>query len=273
MSWFNRQAEGRNPEAVAREHGRYLRAAGVDGAMDALAGPFGVRRFLVFFQRKGAAVLVDSVEAIPLAWGGGPPPEDPTGSRTGALEKSLTALQRNMATGPSWDRGAVGYVRDAEGRAQVFPAFDEDADVVRLDSLPVPGPPGHPLESPDYERLLARFEPAMGRLQARTAAKSQDWDWWEVHGERLLLHMPDGSTTKLAGKALATFSPARGLYAWQVAKPLFDEEVFTWPEIAATMDAAMELGLLSAARLDAAWLLMAPVEDEDGTVLLVAVLE
>ena len=47
MSWFAAQSEGRDPQELSRELGRYLRAARVDRALDGLAGAFGCRRFLV----------------------------------------------------------------------------------------------------------------------------------------------------------------------------------------------------------------------------------
>ena len=53
MSWFARQAQTSTPEKVTRDQGRYLRAAGVDRALDQWAGPYGVRRFVVRFADGG----------------------------------------------------------------------------------------------------------------------------------------------------------------------------------------------------------------------------
>ena len=74
MGWFERQLEGRAPEDVEKEHGRYLRAAGVDRAIDALNGPYGVRRYIIRFGENEGRVRVSDIEAVPLSCGGGPPP-------------------------------------------------------------------------------------------------------------------------------------------------------------------------------------------------------
>ena len=274
MSWMTVHGEGMDAQAWSRELGRYLRAARVDRALDGLAGPFGCRRFLVRFALRNGKVRVEVVEALPLAWGGGPPPVDSRGERRAELERCLTMLQRNMSTGPRWDRGAIAYLRDAQGRTEIIPTFDDDADVVVLDDLPAPGPPGHPLEAPAYGELLALHESRMQEVHLRSRQIAEDWDWWEVIDDRVLvLHFEDPpAERRLRCVTLATFEPARGRFTWRTDGALFGEEPFAPGTFAATLDASVELCLLATARVGGRWLLVQEVED-GAAQLLVAVLE
>lgn len=277
MGWFERQATGRDPREVSREHGRYVRAAGVDRALEALAGPFGVRRFLVRFSTRGARVRVTAVEAIPLSWGGGPPPADLGAELRGRLEQALARLHTNMASGPRWSRGAASFLRGARDGATLRLVFDEDADQATLDDLPMPPKPGHPLEGAETRDLFAAWEPAMLEIHRRSSRFSQDYAAWEIEGDRLTLHFggdPDAGerpsrTEHRRCQVLATYSPASGELSWQTA-PLFEEPLFAWKAFPATFDAAMQVGLLAAARIGADLLLALAVDDR-GTVLTVAV--
>ena len=218
MSWFERQARGRDPGEVSSEHARYIRAAGVDRALAELSGPFGVRRYLVRFAARGARVRVSSIDAVPLAWGGGPPASDPRGTLRAQLEKALSRLHANMASGPAWARGAAGVVRDAKGQIDIRLVFDEDADQAALDDLRAPRP-GHPLEAPETLHLLAQWAPAIADLHARSARAGDDWSGWDVKDDRvLLLHYgggpggdaPPSRTERHDCRTLATYSPRSG---------------------------------------------------------------
>lgn len=278
MGWFERQSAGRDPRAVSREHGRYVRAAGVDRALEALAGPYGVRRFLVRFATRGARVRVTAVESIPLSWGGGPPQDDPGAQLRSRLEAALHRLHLNMAGQARWSRGAASVVRGARGDASVRLVFDEDADQATLDELPMPPKPGHPLEAAETRRLFMEWEPSMVALHHRSAQFPQDHAAWEIDGDRLTLHYggdpdegerPERSAERRC-QVLATFSPASGEFAWQVEAP-FSEVLFTWESFPATFDAAMQVSLLAAARMQAQALLALPLDD-NGRTLTVAVL-
>lgn len=280
MSWFERQARGRDPGEVSSEHARYIRAAGVDRALAELSGPFGVRRYLVRFAARGARVRVSSIDAVPLAWGGGPPASDPRGTLRAQLEKALSRLHANMASGPAWARGAAGVVRDAKGQIDIRLVFDEDADQAALDDLRAPRP-GHPLEAPETLHLLAQWAPAIADLHARSARAGDDWSGWDVKDDQvLLLHYgggpggdaPPSRTERHDCRTLATYSPRSGDFTWRTDGPLFDEKVFGWEAFPATWDASMELALLAAARLQAARLFVQPVDDY-GMVLMVAVFD
>ena len=272
MSWFARQAQTSTPEKVTRDQGRYLRAAGVDRALDQWAGPYGVRRFVFRFARQGMRIRTEPCESVSLRQGGGPPLPDPTGDYRGRLERALLALYNNMATGPVWDRGAIAYLRDAAGAVQIIPTFDEDSDKADLDALPVPDGPGHPLEDPALSRLLLEWEGRMLDVRARTNAIPHDWAEWEVKDDHeLRLIQATGAVRSARCQTLATFEPARQRFTWQCGAPLFDEALYTLPNFPCTWEGAYEVGLLTATRLGAQWL-FTQAYDERGSVLMVAVL-
>jgi hypothetical protein len=272
MGWFERQVGSRSPDDVSREHARYIRASRVVDALDRLAGPFGCRRFLVRFEYRGGSVQVTDLQAVPLGWGGGPPPHDDHGRLLGAVEKALQRLHANMAMGPAWNRGVLAYVRDANGVTEINPAFDDDSDAADLDSLPVPGPPGHPLEDPSTHDLFALRRRDIQRVQATTRTKAADWDWWEVDDDgRLVLHyeQPDRDRS-LRCTVLATHETHVSRFTWRTDRPLGAAAVFQGTSFASTFEASMELGLLACAMLDAEWLFVQPYDDRGGQ-LLVAV--
>ncbi len=272
MSWFAQQTGG--DTAAAREQGRYLRAAGVARALDGLCGPFGVRRFVVRFRHRAGSVRVESIEAVPLQTGGGPPPADPRGTHLAALERALTALHRNMATGPRWDRGAIAVLRDAQGRTELIPAFEDDAEVVVLDDLRVPAGGGHPLESRDHQLDMERHAHDLGRVHQQTHATVMDWDWWEVDDSGQLVVHWDGPPARMRSHpctVLGTFEPRWSRWTWQTPTPLFPGPVWAAGHFPATLEAAMELGLLATARLRGQWLFVGSFGD-DGAQLLVAVM-
>ncbi|MEL6341586.1 MAG: hypothetical protein AAFV53_00540 [Myxococcota bacterium] len=269
MSWFQRQGMGNNEREIAANQGRYLRAAGVDAALGALAGPFGVRRFAVRFAARNGRVQIQAIEAMPLRDGGGPPPPDPRKKHQDALAAALTKLWKNMQVGPRWSRGVIGYLRDRTDAVQIHPLFDEDADVATLERLPMPLGGGHPLESPAYQSMRNNNEHHMTRLMSRTAMIGGDWDVWELDGGQLRLHL-DQEVRRHRCQVLGVLEVDPGRFTWVVDNPLFGEpDVFTEPNFSADWNAANELGLLTAARLEADWLFVGDLED--GRVLFAAV--
>lgn len=260
MSWFERQSMGRSAREVEREHARYLRAAKIPAALAALAGPYGMRRFLVRFARQGAAVRIQAIDAVRLQWGGGPPPEDLSGERRRALARALTRLHKNMSVGPRWERGVIGYLRDRDGAEQIMTLFDEDADMADLSKLPAPPPPGHPLEDPSYAELIANFEHRMHPIHARTAMIGADFEVWELDGDQLVLHYPT-EVRRYRCQVLGIFDAGRGRFVWQSDGALFPEPPFADKAFACDWNGANELCLLAAARLDADWLFVGDVGD------------
>ncbi len=271
VSWFDAQLQGRDPDEVLQEHARYIRAARVDAALDALAGPYGCRRFVVRFAAKGRTVVFLDLETLALPFGGGPPPDDPSGERVANLEKALSRLHANMSLGPKWQRGAFAYLRDASGATELIPAFDDDADEARLERLPMPGPPGHPLEDTATDTLFALRARDMARVLAATRALPVDWETWEVDEDiGLTLHFADGSVRKHRCLVLATFEARWSRFTWRAKEPLGSENLFKTPAFPCTLDKAIELGLLSTALVGGDWMFMQPF-DEQGGQLIVAV--
>ena len=252
---------------------RYIRAAGVDGAISLLSGPFGIRRFVLFFEVRGEAVRLVHMATVNLGWGGGPPPPDHTGELQRMLEAAMTRMYRNMATGPRWSRCAMAYVRDVDGRSSIYPSFDGDVDKVSLSGLPMIGPPGHPLESPQTLDIFAQFQAAVEPVRHQTSVITPDWDDWEIKDDtRLLLHYPDAPDEhdRVRGMrclALATFAPRWDRFMWHVDPPLFPDAVFTTPSFSASWPAAFEVGLLAVARLQASWLFAQPIDEYDKMLL------
>jgi hypothetical protein len=253
---------------------RQIQETGVSEALDALAGPFGLRRFVVHFELVGAQVRVSGLDAVPLRIGGGPPPADLNGERMAALEQALGRLQRSME---AWRMGAIGYVRDARGKTRLLPVFGEEARNARVDTLPMPGPPAHPLETHEYLHLRESLVAPCRQVHSRSQAMGQDWEDWEIKADtQLILHLElDASgeptrTRQHSCQVLGTFDPTWMRFTWRVEEPLFREGVFDLGDFSSTWDAAMELGLLCTARLEAQWLFVQPIDDR-GSVLLVSV--
>jgi len=272
MGWNRAKSGGLSAQALGQDLARYIRAARVDAALDVLAGPFGCRRFLLRFEHRGGRVRLRGLDAHPLAWGGGPPPDDRTGDATAGVEQALGRLHTNMSTGPRWERGAVAYVRDAQGRTQITAAFDHDADLMAIADLAVPGPPGHPLEDPATLDLFALHGRTMAQINAATRAIPPDWDWWEVDDDvRLTLHYddPPAPSRHHRCQVLATYESRYSRFTWHT-EPVGPAPVFASEPFASTFVAAFELGLLAASMVGAAWLMVQPYDDHDSQ-LMVAV--
>jgi hypothetical protein len=271
MTWFERQLNGRSPEEVELEHGRFVRAAGVGPAIDALSGTYGVRRYVVRFGEAEGRVRISELETVMLSCGGGPPAPDPTGEKVAGLEKALTSLHRNMSTGPKWETGAIAVLRNAEGATDILPLFDEDAAAARLAELPNPGPPGHPLETPEYHQLVAQHEAQMAAVHGETVRLGRTWSEWSVTEDDQSLELVfESGARRYRCQTLATFEPAKHWFQWEVEQPLFPDDVFSWVGFHSDFDPAIELGMLATARLGATWLFVQAF-DADGSVVLAAV--
>jgi hypothetical protein len=290
MSWFERNLGGESPQAFSKEQGRFLRAAGLDRALEVLSGPYGLRRYVVFFQRQGDRVTVTGIVSGPLAWGGGPPRRASDPEAVTQLERALTSLHRNMATGPGWERGAVGVVRDKLGRTGLFPLFDEDSDQAELEGLPAPEGPGHPLEDPAYRSLKDASEAQFAAVHMATARMGSDWVHWRLgkvaegstaqgrggvtprYGS-LELTFADGRKVQRRAQALGTYDPKTVSFTWAVEQPLFAEAAYVTPDFVADWDDVFELGLLTTARLGGSWMFVGRVADSLGPLLFAAVRE
>lgn len=261
MSWFERQTMQQSAQSVERDQARYMRAAKVPEALENLAGPYGVRRFLVRFARQGVRIRIQAVEAIGLQHGGGPPPTDPTGQRREGLAKALTRLHKNMSVGPRWDRGVIGYLRGRNGEANIMVLFDEDAEQVTLANLPPPPSHGHPLEDPSYVHLIAQHEHIMHQIHSRTTMLGGQWDVWDLDGHTLTLNY-GAETRRHNCQVLGVQDNSRQRYLWQSEDALFPEAAFSERVFSCDWNAANELSLLAAARLEAEWLFVGALEDD-----------
>ena len=206
MGWFERHLEGRPPEELETEIGRYVRAAGVDRALIQMCGPFGVRRFVIRYAQEGDHIKLTDLETHPLPFGGGPP--DPRGAEEALqpLEAAVTRLHRNMMNAMPWSRGAVAVTRDAEDNLEIIPLFDEDADGATLADLGVPGPPGHPLEDNAYRDMIAGNEAGMASVHGQTSRRRGSWTSWDVvdQDRALILNHSSGKTRHRASSTRVT---------------------------------------------------------------------
>ncbi len=269
MGWFERHLDGREPEELETEIGRYLRAAGVDRALVQMCGPYGVRRFVIRYAEQDGRVVLTDMETHPLPFGGGPP--DPRGAEEALqpLEAAVGRLHRNMMTNLPWNRGAVAVTRDAEDHMEIVPLFDDDSDGAQLSDLDMPGPPGHPLEGHEYRQMVAGNEAGMASVHAQTSKRRGSWKSWDVPEENDALVLEhEGGATRHRARVLGTFHPSRNRFEWASEKTLFDEPVFSTPAFSITMDVLMELGFATTARLGADWLFIDAYNDKGDIVLI-----
>ena len=270
MGWLSTQVEqhGSDFEGMLIDA---MQRADVYDAIFTLCGPFGVRRFMLGFTMKGHSVDVTELETLPLQYGGGAPSS--TGPETMQRVKlALNALRKDMQQWAPWSHGTLGVVRNCDNEMQVIPFFDDDIEGISVDNLPTP-PQGHPLEDRAYINVKASVQAQMEPVYLNTMAISHDWAEWAIDGDELrLLFQDDIETTveKKRCKVLATFDES-GEWAWQVPEPLFSEEVFCWEYFLCDWDAAMELGMLSVARLNGTWLFYSSVSTDPQVTLFVAV--
>ena len=179
-----------------------------------------------------------------------------------------------MLGGPEWSIGAIGFVRDCDNQQIIYPFFDEDAQKISLNELPVPEQ-GHPLEGIQYKHLLASMQAQIVPIAQKTQGTTHGWSVWQIQeNELVLVYGPPEAPESVVRKrcqVLGTFG-AHQYWEWQVQSPLFDEEVFCWENLLCDWDAAVELGFVCTARLNADWLFFSVVNDADLT-LFVAVWE
>ncbi len=271
MGWFDRQLDGREPDALDDEIGRFVRAAGVDRCLHKICGPFGVRRFVIRFELKGDKVLLTDLETHPLPQGGGPP--DPRGAEEGIqpLEAAINRLYRNMLGPLPWTRGAVAVLRDALDVFEILPLFDDDADEATLADLGVPEGPGHPLETHHYRDMVAAHEAQMEAVHAETSRRRGSWTDWSISSDDKTLVLTQGAgETRHPIRVLGTFHPSTDRFAWATDQAPFDELLYTTRSFSANLDTVMELALVTTARLGATWLFLEKF-GEGGDIVLAAV--
>lgn len=271
MSWFEQKLQGRDPSELDAELGRFIRAAGVDRALEQMCGPYGCRRFVIRYAVVDGVVSLTDLETHPLPFGGGPP--DPRGAEDAfqPLAAAVNRMHQNMRTRLAWSRGAVAVLRDAEGRMEIMPLFDEDADAAVLADLEMPGPPGHPLEGMMYKDLVDANEAGMAAVHGETSRRRGSWSGWTISDDDATLVLTHTTgTSRHRVRVLGTFHLGTSRFMWATDGALYDEPVYTCSAYAATMDAVMELSLATCSRLGATWLFMESM-NEAGDLVLAAV--
>lgn len=248
-----------------------LNDAGVYDSIFRICGFYGVRRFVIRFEYTSQGIRVNEIENLPLHYGGGAP-TNATRELVDVLRQNLNTLYRSMAPWASWQKGLFGVVRNCDNEMQVIPFFNEDADAITVEHLPIP-PQGHPLEHTDYTRLRASMAAQLEPVLQNTYAISHDWMEWAIDDNVLTLVYADEYEQYAERKrcrVLGTFD-ATGTWAWQVSEPLFSEEVFCWEHFVCDWDSAVELGMVCTARLNGTWLFFSLVSEDPQVTLLVAV--
>lgn len=267
MSWFDTWSDGTDPEESWRRLDAAVGQSGVDTALAQACGPRGLRRFVLYFERRAGKMRLGTLDAQRLPRGGGPPPTAAWEAAAPAVEAALERLGRTMPPPFQFERGAVGVVRDETGKLDVHFRFDADADQFSVNGLRQPVGEPDPMEDPAWLRALAAWEAAMGRVRAAWEVGRAE-ETWSFTKDRLRVSGPAGTTERPA-ECLATWTPATGRYAWLVAEPVAEEAPCVEPELAVSLAEAGELAAYAAARRQARGVFQGSTPE--GTVVYMAV--
>ena len=242
MAWFDRHLADADVDHALEALDAAVRRAGLADSLARASGPYGLRRFVARFEVRSGRARIVGLDAPQLPRGGGPPSAMEVGAR--ALEDALSALARSLPRPFAFERGAVGFVRHAEGGAEpvVMLRFDEDAEGLGVQDLPVPrGEPWAP-EDPAYLRALAAWDARIAPVRAAWAVAPAAEAWACTEGVLRRPGLPGVRTVPLA-----TFAEAR--FTWLLDTPAGEEAPLVEPELDCTFGTAMELAAFAAARL------------------------
>ena len=232
MSWFDRCRGEESAEEAQGRLAHLLETSGVDGVLARACGRRGLRRFVLRFEVRGGRIRFDPPDAAVLAEGGGPPPAfDPS-----ALEAALLRMRGRLRRPWGFDRGALGVVRDGDGRLDLRVRFDEDATELPLTALRMPTGEPHPLEAPGYVRAVQDWSARMSALT--WMAPTADWGW----GDTLVV---DGAP--VAAALIAVWH--NGHFDWMLDEPAGEEAPLCEPSLDVSLAESAELVALAAARL------------------------
>jgi len=232
MSWFDRY-RGDTPAAEAAAHlDGHTHGSGLVAALARACGRPGLRRFVVRFEVRGSRIRLGTVEAVPLAEGGGPPPAwDPV-----AVEGALLGLRNRLLPAWRFGRGALGVVRDADGTLDLALRFDDDAESFGLADLRPPAGPPHPLDHPAWQRAVAEWQGRIAALRWLDATEG-----WRLEGGTLEVDGVPHPATPLA--------VWRGELEWLLPEPAGEEPPLTEDPLAVGLAEAGEVVGLAAVRL------------------------
>ena len=256
-TWFEKNTKLFSGDPLETLH-HWLHKAQLHLALNGMAGPTGVSRFLLYYRIDRGAVTIEKIDSIPLPKGGGLP-QNTSDDVMNNIKMSILQLQSLMSKF-SFSKGCLGFVRDFRNEYELLCFFDDDIEGISLENLPIPEY-SYPLEEPVYLKLLGSAEYQLGQVVMESSRVVSNWEEWSIEEDTLILCFPDGRKTRYHITVLGTFNWSTFLWKWEVKEPLFPEDAFSCPEFLATWDQAMELGYLSTVRLNASWLFIGRLDN------------
>lgn len=253
----------------------------IHAAFDAACGRQGLRRFLVRLERQGSRFRLRAIDSERLPSGGPPDPRAMEQARPrleqliGQLAERLTGQPAERPAGQpaasgSFDRVAIGVVRDAGEWPHLSFRFDEDGDRYRLPDVRAPKGEGLAVEDADYLKALDGWTPRIHAVRARWISPSVD-ERWEIAAGRLRLI--GALERSLRAEPLATWAPHTGDFVWLTPRPVGDEGPFLRPELVLEMGPALELVSFAATRAGATGVFQGGLAQPPGVQVFAAVWE
>ncbi len=238
MAWFDTHA-GSDPHGFLASLDASVEASGLRDALTACAGPVGLRRFVVRAEQRDGRVRVVGIDAPRLPQGGGPPSH--LDQHATALEAALSRLRHALPAPATFQRVAIGLVRDAEGEPEVSLRFDQDGDGFGVSGLRLPSGPCAPMEDPAYLKSLASWTARVDEV--RRAWRVARGDWAFENGQ-----LDDGER-HVSAVAIGTWHAGQARFSWMLAEPAGEEGPFVEPDVFVDLAGATELACFAAARL------------------------
>ena len=214
---------------------------------DAACGPRGLRRLVARFGRQGARFRLRALETERLP-SGGPPDPRAWEQAIPRLEQFVERFAQSLPEGCTFDRAAIGVVRDDDAWPHLSIRLDADADRYALPEVRMPKGEGMPVEDAAYLRALEAWTPRVHAVRARWITPSPG-ERWEITGGRLRL--TGVLERSLPATPLATWVPRTGDFTWLLDAPAGSEAPFRRAELALELGPALELVSFAAARLQA----------------------
>lgn len=262
MSWFDDHRGALDAESAWRLLNGAIERAGVAEAVRTACGRYGLRRFVLRFEHRAGRVRLVGLLADPLPKGGGPPPGATYDAAAPAIEAALTALPRLLPPSFGFHRGALGVVRDADGRIDLRFRFDDEADALLPATLRLPAGAPHPVEDPAWIRVALAWDTPAARVRARweVAAPGEVWVFRAGRLER------PGRDPRRA-EVLARYRERTDRFEWWLDEPAGDEAPLVDPVLELTLGEVVELVAIVAARRGCVGVFQG--EEEQGDLILV----
>lgn len=268
MSWFERQRNGREPQETYQALAEAVRSVKATAIVDRACGKFGLRRFLLRFERRGSKVRLAGLETERLK-NGGPPDAAAFDAHAGALERMLEELSYRLPHGFSFERGALLVIRDENAVPRLSFRFDEDADIARLSSLREPMGSGIPTEDLFYQKALEAHAAGVEKVRSNWIT-AQPSEVWSLEGGRLKVSVPGSLERSWRAEAMATWVPHTGDFSWMMAEPVGDEAPLVHAHQVLELRAALELTGFAAAKMGATGVFQGGLEKPAGVLAFLA---